>query len=89
MVNVRTDGRETTVSVTTAVVEAVADHADVDVMELRPLHEVVDPDALNALFAPRRFGDARPDGWVSFTYCGCEVIVHGDSHVRVRDDGTE
>lgn len=45
--------------------------------ELRPLHDVVDPDALEALFDS---GDGKPirNGHISFTYEGYLVEVRDD-----------
>ena len=56
------------------IVEAVADAADVSKLELQPLYEVVDPDALESLFR------AGSTGTVRFTYHGHRVVVssHGD-----------
>lgn len=53
---------------------------------LRPLYEVIDPDALDALFGPTASGDCRNGGTVTFRYDGCEVTV-GDDLVRVRPSG--
>lgn len=64
---------------TEAVVSAVADAKGVSPLELRPLAEVIDPDALDALFAGSR------DGSVVFTYHGFRVHVSGDNQVMVRN----
>jgi len=47
---------------------------------------VVDPDALDALFAPRTDGSTRNcrDGEVRFAYADREVVVGGDGTVDVR-----
>lgn len=59
------------------IVEGVAAHENVDPMDLEPpLHDVVDTDALDALF---RTGDDST-ATVEFTYCG--------TRVRVDDAGT-
>jgi hypothetical protein len=51
---------------------------------LRPLFDVIDPDALDRLF---RRDDRRIDGAVngvlSFSYEGCEVRVHADGETIV------
>ena len=60
-----------------AVVAAVADRTDADPIDLPPLYEAVDADALDALFA-----DGRP-GRVSFEYAGYEVTVCGNDEVTV------
>lgn len=51
---------------------------------LDPLYDVVDPDALESLFAsekPRREGDVS----VSFSYHDCRVIVHSYGIIRIRE----
>lgn len=63
-------------TVSVRVVEEVASAKRVDVAELTPLHDVVDPDALNAL-TERGFA-----GTVEFRYAGCRVKVDG-TQVRV------
>jgi hypothetical protein len=57
------------------VIEAIAAHAGVDPLDFDvPLGEVIDPDALDALFAPQ-FEEERRSGRVSFTYGSYEVTV--------------
>lgn len=64
-----------------AVVSAVADASGMDMVELPPLYEAIDPDALNALFT----GRSEPAvGQVSFRYAGYDVVVRGTGVVRVR-----
>lgn len=64
-----------------AVVMAVAAREGVDPTELSPpLNDVVDPDALDALFA----GTDDPGSRLSFTYRGYSVEVHSDGHVDVE-----
>lgn len=66
----------------TKVVEAVADELDVDTTDLEiPLTEVIDPDALDALFE----GQGR-SGVVRFSYYGYQVVVQEDGHVILTDD---
>lgn len=62
----------------------VAAREGVDPTELTPpLHDVVDPDALDALFA----GPESPDQAmvVEFDYRGHHIEVRGDGTVDVRD----
>lgn len=68
-------------SLTEHVVVTVADAKGVDPTALEPLHRVVDPDALNRLFASTDDGHARASGQVTFTYAGCEVVVDGTGDV--------
>lgn len=63
-----------------AVIEAVANAEDVRPEELRPpkyepLHAVIDPEALDTIFASRSSGVPRAGGDVSFTFCGYHVTV--------------
>ena len=68
-------GRMTSLGET--VVETVADAEDTDPVKIRPvLAEVVDPDALDALFRTE-------SGRVTFDYCGYRVTVSADRTVDV------
>ena len=67
-------------SVTEELVRAVATVHDLDPTELAPLANFVDPDALDALFAPRRNGVPRDGG-------GSVEFDYADLHVRVEEDG--
>ncbi|QLG61253.1 HalOD1 output domain-containing protein [Halorarum salinum] len=66
------------------VIENVAVHKGTDALLLDPpLYDVLDPDALDALF--RDVDGARRTGEVSFEYCGCHVTVGSDGRVLVED----
>ena len=69
--------------VSQTVVLAVADATGDDPMELPPLYDTVDPDALNELFDPSTGGAVGRSGRVEFTYAGCDVTVHADERVAV------
>ncbi len=73
-------------SVAVAVVTAVARHANADEMALPPLSEVVDPDALDRLFAGSADGPRGGHVEVGFEYCGVQVVVEGEGTVSI--DGT-
>lgn len=76
----------TTGNVSNAVVERVAAAEGVDPRELDvPLNEVIDPDALDSLFAPTSKGP-RPVGKVTFAFCGHTVVVAGDRTVSLADE---
>lgn len=62
------------------VVGAVAEAVDRDPIALPPLYDVIDPDAIEALFRP------GTDGHVEFTYSGCDVVVEADGSVRIDGD---
>jgi len=79
-----TDDRDQ--SLTTAVIEAVADAADLEPAELgTPLYDQIDPDALDNLFSDRHNGMARGSGHVVFTLLDYEVTVYSDGYVVVRE----
>lgn len=64
---------------------AVADATGLDPLDLPPLCDVVDPDALDAVFPVARDEGARRRGerQVSFSYAGVDVLVIGDGAVTV------
>lgn len=67
-----------------AVIEAIAEAAGVDPMQLPPLFEIIDPDALNGLF--KHDGDGHDaEAIVSFTYDTWNVFVRADGRIRVCD----
>ncbi|RDI73091.1 hypothetical protein DWB78_10015 [Halopelagius longus] len=62
--------------------EAVAAFRGVDPLELEPLAERIDADALNALFSP--VGDGTIDGGsVTFRYGGARVTVTSRGDIDV------
>ena len=63
-------------SVSLSVIEALADELDTDPVELEPLYQVVDPEALDQLFQGTTPASAR----IQFAY--------GDHAIEVRGDGT-
>jgi hypothetical protein len=65
------------------VVDEVADATDTDRLDLEPLYEVVDADALDALFDQGQFGGAGAPTRVSFSYAGCDVVVSTGGQVSV------
>lgn len=77
-----------------AVVEAVAEAEGVHPEELCPpeyetLHDVVDPQALDDLFAPKANGIERPLGRVTFECCGYVVTVESDGTVSLEPASSE
>lgn len=66
---------------TSVVVSAVACVSGTTVPEVSPLHDSVDPDALDDLFDPTRRGQRR--GRVEFEHDGCEVAISYDDEVMV------
>lgn len=61
------------------VVYAVANADGVDPIDLDPLYETIDPEALDALF------EGTTEGTIKFTYEGHDVVVRGD---EATVDGT-
>lgn len=76
-------------SISTNLVETVADASGVDATALPPLYERVDPDALESLFAATA-GTSRT-GQVEFSYGGYDVRIVCDGEVTIslgeRSDG--
>lgn len=78
-----------TETATTAVLETIELHSGVDAIDLPPLSDRVNPDALNEFIdqAP-----PNPDGEalrVGFAYAGYWVVVRSDAHVTVWPHQTE
>ena len=63
-----------------AVIDAVADAEGVDAIELtKPLHDVVEPDALDSIFQ-------NGTGSMTFAYLDYQVTVDHDGRVEVSPD---
>lgn len=72
------------------IIEAIAEKEGVDPINIEPpqydaLYEVLNPEALDALFAPREDGTPRNAGHVTFTFCGYEIKVSSDRTVSIID----
>lgn len=72
------------------IINAVAEREGVDPTEIEPpeyeaLYDVLNPEALDALFSPREDGTPRSNGTVEFQFCGYDVVVTGDGDVDVRE----
>ena len=68
------------IDVSIAVVESVSTATDTRALELPPLQDAVDPDALNALFA-----EQPTTASVRFRYAGRAVTVHPDRTITVSE----
>lgn len=71
------------------IIAAVAEREGVDPTEVEPpeyeaLYEVLDPEALDALFAPRQNGTERAAGRVEFEYCGYDITVTDGGEVSLE-----
>ena len=71
-------------SASTVVVAAVAAVAETDPLELQPLRESVDPDALDDLFAKTCGGRARELGCIEFPYDDYRVVVDASGEIEVH-----
>ncbi|MFP9192748.1 HalOD1 output domain-containing protein [Natronosalvus vescus] len=72
------------------IVEAVADEEGVDPIDIEPpeydaLYDVLNPEALDSLFAPREDGTLRSPGEVAFRFCGYDIVVKSDGTVDILD----
>lgn len=76
-------GGENDWSPVAAVVDAIATAADVDPLDVPPLHEFVDPDALNNLFDRHNRDDTQMI--LRFEVETWNVFVRSDGQIRVCD----
>jgi hypothetical protein len=83
-------------SPTVAVIEAVAEAEGVRPEEVCPpayesLYSAIDPNALDALFAPHVDGTPRSTGTISFRFAGYRVVVdhHGTVTLEPGSDHRE
>ncbi len=67
-------------------VTVVADAQGQSEDDLTPLYDVIDPEALDALFAPLVDGTTRTHGSVSFHYAGYWVTVSSEGAVELKAD---
>lgn len=66
-------------SVSERVVEAVANDSNIDVLDLPPLFDSIDPDALDGLVR------STSDGYVSFIYAGQRITVTSRGDIRIEE----
>jgi Halobacterial output domain 1 len=69
-------------SIAFLILEAITAREEVDPDDCPPLYDVIDPDALDNLFAPTQAGSER-HGKVIFQYCGYHVTVSGDRAISL------
>lgn len=65
------------------ILERIADESGRSPTDLDPLYDVVDPDALDCLFASTTSAN-RSEGRVTFDYHGYTVTVHGDGRLDIE-----
>ena len=66
-----------------AILDAVADAAGRDPLDLPPIYETVDPDALDGLLGGSAFADSSLA--IRFEYAGHVVIARSDGEVIVTE----
>jgi hypothetical protein len=71
-------------SVSTAVVRAVSALEGREPCSLRPLADVVDPTALDALFDPQCDGTPRTGGRLSFVYSNCYISIDNGEYLTFQ-----
>ena len=70
--------------VSTAVARAVSAVQGREPCSLRPLADVVDPAALDALFDPQYDGTPRTGGHLSFVYNGCHITIDNGEYLTLQ-----
>jgi hypothetical protein len=81
---------QTESSISARVVEAVARASGADPQALPPLHEAIETDALDSLYAHASADSAeRAAPTVLFSYAGYEVRVRSATDVEVREPTVE
>jgi len=71
-------------SVTTAIVKTIQQSSECESNPDKSLYEVVDPDALNALFTPVDSDTSSRGGRVSFVYGDCRITVDNEEYLTVN-----
>lgn len=71
-------------SVSAAVICAVSAVEGCDPCSLRPLTEILDPDALDMLFNSQADGSPRVGGRLSFIYSHCRVTVNNGEYLTIQ-----
>ena len=74
-------------SASTTLLLLVSELEELSYEELPPLNDVVDPDALDAIFLPKDDDVARRGGTVSFVYRGYDVRLHANGELVLRKHG--
>jgi len=73
-------------SVSVAVADLVGDALGRDPIDLPPINNLIDADALEALFRGPTRRPASVRGLVEFHYLDCQVRVYSDGEVVVKPD---
>lgn len=70
----------------TVIATAIAILQDAPPVELDPLYETVDPDALDAVLGDPYVDESESALRVTFTVSDCHVIAHSDGRITVTDE---
>lgn len=73
-------GTEDIEPVSLQTIRKIAAEEGVEPTELPPLHDTIETDALDALFASAEHASGR----VEFTYSGYNVSIDGENHIHVE-----
>lgn len=78
---IKNDGYDERIS--EKVITGVAEAKGVDPLDLDPLYDVIDPDALNSMFRP---SDGSPSASMElrFSMSGCQVVIRREGEVTVN-----
>lgn len=68
-----------------AIIDALAEAEGVDPMELDPLYETIDGDALDRLFTPRSESEETPSRTFGFTINSWNVFIQSEGSVVICD----
>ncbi|SIR83093.1 hypothetical protein SAMN05421858_4019 [Haladaptatus litoreus] len=73
-------------SLSISVVQTVAEAAETDPLELDPLYQYIQPEALNTIFSPQIGSRGHNLGTISFTYMTYDVTVYADGTIEVTPE---
>lgn len=73
-------------ALSTTIIAAIEEAADLDGPSSQVLADVVDPDCLDGLFRPVQHRTDRDEGRVQFPLEGYRVTLHGDGEIVIRRD---
>ncbi|WP_435098852.1 HalOD1 output domain-containing protein [Halorubrum sp. N11] len=76
---------ESDISPVEATIEALAEAAGVDTLELPPIYDFVDPDAINHLFGKHK-GASEAETLLSFQVNNWNVFIRDDGRIRICDN---
>ena len=77
-------------SVAATIVHALSDVAGIDATQAEfALHDYVDPDALDKLFAPTSDGPPRLDGHVTFNVRGYQTTLYANGVISIVPPATQ